>query len=730
MRGTPLRSRPIGHAAALLVGVALLTSCASAAGAPSAASGGGQVAAPPTQPTFTVTRGSITDIIQSSGRVEATQQQVLYFRQSGHLNTLNVNLNDNVKAGQVLATLDTTALQKQIQQQQAAVEAAQLTVEKTKELQATTGSASGSSSTKAPAVTPQDVAAADAAVGSAQAAEDAAKANLAAISTPNGQAVEQAQAAVVQAQATLTKAQLRLQSLSAGPAAAEQQQATAAVASAQAKLDAAKQQLGAVQAGPTPAQVAQGRAALEQAQARFQAALAAYDAFQSGPTVAQRQQDALAVTQAKNGLYAAQTKRDSVCNNVGKTAPAAACQAADAAVNSAQSALDAAQKTLAQLGTVSPADRLAATAAYKQAEDKMTAAQQTYQEMLQGALPAASGAGSSGPVSHAVQVAQAQGGVQQAQAGVVAAQAALTALTPTANEVAQAQQAVNAAQAGVQSAQSQLQALIQPSAAAVRQAKDLVSQAAAGVTAAQAHAQQLREQVGQTSTNALDLAVQQNAVQQAQLGLEALQGQLSQMQIVAPFAGTIVTANGQAGADISAYQPVLTIANPKTLEVAVDLSPDQLTRVAMGQKANVTVRDFPGQNIEGTVTGLPSIVLAASNQDQNSPGAAAAQPGGRSNTTAAAPAVDPSAVTISATWPGSGVSIGEVANISISAETKSDVLLVPTQAINTTSNRTFVLVDQNGHQLPVDVQIGIQNSDLTEVQTGLKAGQKVFQRTG
>lgn len=728
MRRLPLRSRSVKQAGVLLIGVALLTGCASSAGAPAPPGGGAQVAAPPTQPTFTVTRGSITDIIQASGRVEATQQQALYFRQSGHLSAINVNLNDKVKAGQVLAALDTTALQKQIQQQQAAVEAAQLAVEQTKELQATTGSASANSSGSGATVTPQDVAAADAAVGSAQAAEDAARADLTAMSSPNAHAVEQAQAAVVQAQAALTKAHLRLQSLTAGPTAAEKQQAEGAVASAQAKLDAAKQQLGVVQAGPTSAQVAQGRAALEQAQAKFQAALAAYDAFQSGPTVAQRQQDALAVTQAKNALYAAQTKRDSVCNNVGKTASTADCQAANAAVNSAQSALDAAQKTLAQIGTVSPTDRLAAVAAYKQAEDRMTEAQQSYQEMLQGALPAAPGGS---PVSHAIQVAQAQGTVQQAQAGVVAAQAALTALTPTANEVAQAQQAVAATQADVQSAQAQLQSLIQPSATAVQQAKDRVSEAAASVAAAQAHAQQLRELVGQKNTNAVDLAVQQNAVQQAQLGLEALQSQLSQMQIVAPFAGTIIASNGQAGASVSAYQPVLTIANPKTLEVAVDLSPDQLTRVAVGQKVNVTVRDFPGQNIGGKVTGLPSVVLAASNQDQNSPGAAAAaQQGGASSATAAAPAVDPSAVTITATWPGSSVSIGEVANVSISAETKTGVLLVPTQAINTTNNRTFVLVDQNGHQLPVDVQIGIQNSDLTEVQSGLKAGEKVFQRTG
>jgi hypothetical protein len=168
------------------------------------------------------------------------------------------------------------------------------------------------------------------------------------------------------------------------------------------------------------------------------------------------------------------------------------------------------------------------------------------------------------------------------------------------------------------------------------------------------------------------------------------------------------------------------------LQVAVDLSPDQLARVAIGQQVTMTLREFPGQNISGAVTGLPSAVLASSNQDQNSPGAAAAagSSGGSSGSSSAAPAVDPNAVTITPKWPGPGVGLGSVAKLSISAETKTDVLLVPTSAINKTANRTFVLVENNGHELPVTVQIGIQNTDMTEIMSGLTAGQKVFQRAG
>src|SRR5690348_15359941 len=60
---------------------------------------------PPQKPTFKVTRGSIQDVIQAIGRVVAVEQQDLYFRVPGHLESINVTVQDKVKKGQVLASL-------------------------------------------------------------------------------------------------------------------------------------------------------------------------------------------------------------------------------------------------------------------------------------------------------------------------------------------------------------------------------------------------------------------------------------------------------------------------------------------------------------------------------------------------------------------------------------------------------------------------------------------------
>lgn len=79
-------------------------------------------------------------------------------------------------------------------------------------------------------------------------------------------------------------------------------------------------------------------------------------------------------------------------------------------------------------------------------------------------------------------------------------------------------------------------------------------------------------------------------------------------------------------------------------------------------------------------------------------------------------------------WPGSGAEIGQLASVTIVIQRKDNVLLIPTGAVNTINGRTFVLLDEGGRQQPVDIQIGVQNDQETEVVSGLKEGQRVFAR--
>ncbi|GEM_PF-2322281 len=750
---------PLWRTALWLAALWLFAGCARTVGS---AGGSGAAPAPPpqpTQPTATVTRGSITDQVQSTGQVVAVQQQALYFRQSGTLDNIFVHIKDQVKRGQVLAALDVAALQKQIAQQQAAVDAADLNLQKDRELlnagtepasgnsNSAAAAANGSASSRRAVVRPEDIASADAAVQAAQAVYAAAQSQLAALTTPNADDVKQAQGNVTSATARLASAKLALQALQAGPSGADRQQANAAVISARSKLNSAAQALAALQAGPSADERALADANLEDAQQQFNAAQAIYQAFLQGPTPTSRQQAALAVTQAKNALYTAQVKRDSLCSRAGQTTSQAQCNASNASVATANADLQSAQQNLAHLADVRPADKLAAEAAYQKAQADLAAAQAQHRLTLEGTGAATSAGGSSagkggspgasssgGRGSRAVQLAEAQAAVTQAQAALNATQASAAALGPTALAVAQAQQIVTSAQANVDAAQAALDAVAQPDAMAIREAQDTVKEAAAAVVKAEAAAQRDRELAGQGNSAAIDLALDQNAIDQARLHLQALESDVVQTQIVAPFDGQVMLTTGQPGDQIGAFTPVITLANPATLQISVTLSTPDLSRIAIDQKVNIVMDTFAGRNIQGTVTGLPSSVLAASNQDTSSPSARAAQQaaGGGSNASGGAAtsvAANDTAVKITPQWPGPGAEIGQTAKVTITASTEDNTLLVPTTAINKSNNRTYVLVDIQGHQQPSDVTVGIQNDQFTEILSGLQAGQRIYLRT-
>ena len=82
---------------------------------------------------YTTTRvqlGTITDAVTGTGPIAASQAVPLNFKNSGKISEIDVNVGDNVKAGQVLAKLDASDLTTQLQQAQANLANAQATYNK------------------------------------------------------------------------------------------------------------------------------------------------------------------------------------------------------------------------------------------------------------------------------------------------------------------------------------------------------------------------------------------------------------------------------------------------------------------------------------------------------------------------------------------------------------------------------------------------------------------------
>ena len=93
----------------------------------------GQASAQSATQTATVQRGNLTATLSTAGTVAAQAQVTLAFQTSGQIKAINVKTGDQVKAGQVLAQLDSTALEMAVAKAQVALETSKVNLQQTKE---------------------------------------------------------------------------------------------------------------------------------------------------------------------------------------------------------------------------------------------------------------------------------------------------------------------------------------------------------------------------------------------------------------------------------------------------------------------------------------------------------------------------------------------------------------------------------------------------------------------
>jgi HlyD family secretion protein len=295
--------------------------------------------------TATVQRGTLAATVNAAGNISAAQQVALNFQQTGVVQKVNVQVGAQVKAGQVLAALDTTDLQLQVQNAQVNLKIAQDKLAQAKSPN-----------------TAQDIASARAQVDAAQAAYDKLVAGAASSD------IAAAQAAVTSAQAAYTAA---VNAANAGDsnlatAAAAVQKAQAAVQAAQAAYDKVA---GEPNIGSSPQALT-----LQSATTDYQSALASYQSLQatSKSDAASKVQSAkAALDQAQANLVKLQTQvnqNDVVSakalvtqaqNNLEKLLAGSDANTLDIAqngVDQANIALQQAQAALAQAQVVAPFD--------------------------------------------------------------------------------------------------------------------------------------------------------------------------------------------------------------------------------------------------------------------------------------------------------------------------------------------------------------------------------------
>ncbi|MBI1882189.1 MAG: efflux RND transporter periplasmic adaptor subunit [Chloroflexi bacterium] len=214
--------------------------------------------------------------------------------------------------------------------------------------------------------------------------------------------------------------------------------------------------------------------------------------------------------------------------------------------------------------------------------------------------------------------------------------------------------------------------------------------------------------------SAAEIAAQQASVDKAQLSLEEAQRNLDEAVLTAPTGGVVLQVNIEPGERVldDASDAALIIADTSTYLLKMEVDELDIGQIRQGQKNTVTLDSFAGQTFEGTVT---DISPSPTSSDSDS--------------------IVTYKVTITLDTQGQSMGFlpGMTANANIQTEQLNDVLVAPTQAIQTeqVDGQTVTYVeklDGQGNAMRVEVELGLRSGSVTEVVAGLQEGDQVIIR--
>ncbi len=223
----------------------------------------------------------------------------------------------------------------------------------------------------------------------------------------------------------------------------------------------------------------------------------------------------------------------------------------------------------------------------------------------------------------------------------------------------------------------------------------------------------------------LDVAGQQNQIAQKEATLADAKTSLANYSIRAPFDGVIANVNVQKGDSASPGTSIGTIITKQRI-AQISLNEVDVTKIKVGQKATLTFDAIGGLTITGQVLQIDTIGTVSQ---------------GVVNYT----------VKIGFDTQDDRVKPSMSISAAIITDTKVDVLTVPSSAVKSSNNTSYVLmpadqtavakllssaagqsrtgVDLSTAPVQQDVETGLSNDSMTEITGGLKEGDIVVTRT-
>ena len=206
------------------------------------------------------------------------------------------------------------------------------------------------------------------------------------------------------------------------------------------------------------------------------------------------------------------------------------------------------------------------------------------------------------------------------------------------------------------------------------------------------------------------LAGMNNALGQLEIAMQNYQATITQLEstltnidrngnVTAPISGTVQALNAAANTFVAPSAPVATIVSNTDMEINVSVSESLVSKLSEGGRVHVVISSA-GKEFQGTIDAVSRAIN---------------------------PQTRLYSVTIKVpSAQASGLLTGMFADVTFYTDTQDNVVLVPTEAIQTGMDGQYVyIVDSNdqAHQIPVVT--GLVGDGVTEVTSGLTGGERL-----
>lgn len=197
----------------------------------------------------------------------------------------------------------------------------------------------------------------------------------------------------------------------------------------------------------------------------------------------------------------------------------------------------------------------------------------------------------------------------------------------------------------------------------------------------------------------------QNLLENTVLDVELISVAVDNRVMSAPFAGVLLTVPSPVIGVTLSPSDIFELVNPQTLLIRAEVDEIDLSLLSLAQKANLIFDAYPEENIESEIS---FIALKST--------------------------VGSTGTVFKVELPLLGVEdlskyrIGMNADVEIELAKKTDVLVIPLEAISNQDGQTIVKVKKNNRQGYEDrvIELGLESDEAAEVLSGLEEGEIIL----